>query len=79
MTEPSLDRRLASASTALQALEHLPKRNTAFVVVTQPFGSRILLTKDGNSLEVLMAAKKFSAGIIALLLFAIAWNWLLLM
>ncbi len=79
MTEPTLDQRLASAKEALQALEHPPKRNAAPLVVTQPFGSKILLTKDGNSLEILMPAKGFSADIIILILFAIAWNSYLVM
>jgi hypothetical protein len=74
MTQPSLERRFTSAKEALQALEHPPKRNTAPLVITQPFGSKILLTKDGNSLEILMPAKGFSADIVALILFAIAWN-----
>ena len=73
MTRPSLDRRLASATTALQALEQ-PQTDKAPLVVSQPSGSKIKLTQDANSLEILMPRKGFSAEIGTLILFAIAWN-----
>lgn len=73
MTEPSLDRRLASAQDALQALEQ-PQKDFAPLVVSKPFGSKIKLNKDANSLEILMPRKGFSAEIGTLILFAIAWN-----
>ena len=73
MIEPSLDRRLASATTALQALEQ-PQTDEAPIVVSQPSGSKIKLTADANSLEILMPRKGFSAEIGTLILFAIAWN-----
>lgn len=73
MSEPSLDRRLASAQDALQALEH-PEKDFAPLVVSQPFGSKIRLTKDANSLEILMPRKGFSGEIASLIVFAIAWN-----
>jgi serine/threonine protein kinase len=79
MTEPSLDRRLASAQSALQTLDRPSQRDTAPLVVTQPFGSRILLTKHANYLEILMPPKGFSADIVGLTLFAIAWNSFLVM
>lgn len=73
MIEPSLDRRLASATTALQALEQ-PQTDEAPLVVSKPSGSKIKLTADANSLEILMPRKGFSAEIGTLILFAIAWN-----
>jgi serine/threonine protein kinase len=73
MTEPSLDRRLASAQDARQALEQ-PQKDFAPLVVSKPFGSKIKLNKDANSLEILMPRKGFSAEIGTLILFAIAWN-----
>jgi serine/threonine protein kinase len=74
MTEPSLDRRLGSAKEALQALEQPPAKNSAPLVVKKPFGSKISLIKDEDSLEILMPRKGFSAEIVGLTLFAIAWN-----
>lgn len=73
MTQPSLDRRLASATTALQALEQ-PQTDEAPLVVSKPSGSKIKLTKDANSLDILMPCQGFSAGVGSLILFAIAWN-----
>lgn len=73
MTEPSLDRRLASAQDALQALEHPPQK-VASLVVSKPYGSKIKLTKNANSLEILMPRKGFSREVGSLIPFAIAWN-----
>lgn len=42
--------------------------------VTQPFGSKILLTKDGNSLEILLPRMRFTTDIVLGLTFVIAWN-----
>lgn len=78
MTEPSLDRRFASAQEALQALEQ-PQQIDAPLVMKQPFGSKILLTKHANSLEIIMPPKGFSSDIVGLTLFAIAWNSFLIM
>ncbi len=58
MCEPSLDRRSTSAFEALQALEQEQlTKNSAPLVVHKPPGSKILLTKDANSLEILIPAK----------------------
>ncbi len=73
MTQPSLDRRFASAQEALQALEQ-PSQNFAPLAVSKPFGSKIKLAKDANSLEILMPRKGFSPEIGTLIVFAIAWN-----
>lgn len=74
MTEPSLDKRLASAGEALQTLEQPQSRESAPLVLQKPIGSKILLTKDRNHLEVLIPAAGFSYDIIPTLLFAICWN-----
>ncbi len=79
MTEPSLDRRLGSAKKALQALEQPPAENSAPLVVKKPFGSKISLIKDQDFLEILMPRKGFSAEIVGLTLFAIAWNSFIVM
>ncbi|HEY9795902.1 MAG TPA: serine/threonine-protein kinase, partial [Leptolyngbyaceae cyanobacterium] len=57
MTQPSLDKRLTSAVEALQALEQPPQRDIAPIVVSKPTGSKVSLTKDANSLEILIPAK----------------------
>jgi serine/threonine protein kinase len=73
MTEPSLSRRFTSAREALQALERqLPGDITP--LVKKPFGSKVLLTKNPDSLELLMPSKGWSADIVYLTFFAIAWN-----
>ena len=74
MTEPSLDRRLASAQAALQALDLPIQKDFAPLVVSKPFGSKIRLTRDTDSLEILMPRKGFSAEVGSLIPFAIAWN-----
>jgi serine/threonine protein kinase len=57
MTQPSLDNRLTSAVEALQALEQPPQRDIAPIVVSKPTGSKVSLTKDAHSLEILIPAK----------------------
>ncbi len=74
MTQPSLDRRFTSAQEALQALDEPTPRNIPTLVASKPFGSKILLLLQANSLEIFMPAKGFSADIVTLTLFAIAWN-----
>lgn len=57
MTQPSIDRRFTSAVEALQALEQPPQPDTAPLVVTKPTGSKVSVTKDAHSLEILIPAK----------------------
>jgi serine/threonine protein kinase len=57
MTQPSLDKRLTSAVEALEALEQPPQRDIAPIVVSKPTGSKVSLTKDAHSLEILIPAK----------------------
>jgi len=60
MTQPSLNRRLASAKEAVEALEN-PRQPTDISMVRQkPFGSRIELKKNGENLEVVIPPKKLS-------------------
>jgi len=60
MTQPSLNRRLASAKEALEALEN-PRQPTDISMVRQkPFGSRIELKQDGENLEVVIPPKNLS-------------------
>lgn len=104
MTQPSLDRRLNSATEALQALEHRslidnpslelnrgdwygnsnnwirkkPQDEIA-PLLSKPSGSKILLTKDENYLEILMPPKGVGTEVVGLTLFTIAWNSFLVM
>jgi serine/threonine protein kinase len=60
MTEPTLEQRLASADRALQALEQEQlTTDNAPVVVIKPTGSKVLLTRNADSLEILLPPKGF--------------------
>lgn len=74
MTEPSLDRRLTSASAAGQALEQQISRNAAPLVVNKPTGSKVSLNKDVDSLEILISPAGFNLGLVFLCFFAVGWN-----
>ncbi|MEQ8463585.1 serine/threonine protein kinase [Coleofasciculus sp. E1-EBD-02] len=58
MTQPSLNRRLASAGEALKALAHPPQKADIFAGVEKPFGSRIKLKNNGDKLEILIPPKR---------------------
>ncbi|MBD1889787.1 serine/threonine-protein kinase [Coleofasciculus sp. FACHB-SPT9] len=75
MTHPSLNRRLASASEALQALkqEH-PTADSFPLVVKKPTGSKISLTKNADFIKISIPPKGLTASTIGLCFFAIAWN-----
>ncbi len=62
MTEPTLERRLASADKALQSLEQeqeQPTRDNAPLVVNKPKGSKVSLTKNADSLEIFLPPSGF--------------------
>ncbi|MBD2017080.1 serine/threonine protein kinase [Microcoleus sp. FACHB-53] len=71
MTQPSLDKHLTSAVEALQALEQPQQRDVAPLVVRQPSDSKISLTKNADSLEILIPAKglNFNTGLWFLIAF----------
>lgn len=73
MIEPSLERRLSSAAGAAAALEK-PQFRLPTLVVSKPDGSKIQLTKNGDSLEIIVPPTGFEPSIIFTGLFAIAWN-----
>lgn len=80
MTEPSLDRRLATAAQALQALSPLtPIASDAIAPLGKPSRSKIILNKNAETLEIILPPKGFSPDLVALALFAIAWNSFLVM
>jgi len=60
MTQPSLNRRLASAGEALKALKN-PRQQTDILAIRQkPFGSRIELKEDGENLEILIPRERWT-------------------
>lgn len=76
--QPSLDKRFPSAQKALQVLKNPPQLQQ-LQVVGKPLGSKVLLNKDIDSLEILIPAKGFSLGILMTTGFAIAWNSFILL
>ncbi len=78
MTEPCLVRRLKSASLALQALEKQALREDFSLVTTQPEGSKVVLTKKHNYLEIIIPPKGFSLGLLPLIGFAVIWDGFLM-
>ncbi|MEH2364111.1 serine/threonine protein kinase [Nostoc sp.] len=82
MIEPSLERRLSSATEAIStmgsayaALEKPQPTNLPALVVGKPDGSKIQLTKNGDSLEIIVPPTGFiDASILFTGLFAIVWN-----
>ncbi|MEA5623653.1 serine/threonine-protein kinase [Nostoc sp. UHCC 0251] len=74
MIEPSLERRFSSATQAIAALEKPQATNLPALVVSKPDGSKIQLTKNGDSLEIIIPPAGFDASIVFTGLFAIVWN-----
>lgn len=74
MIEPSLERRFSSAAIAIAALDKPQPINLPTLVVGKPDGSKIQLTKNGDSLEIIVPSAGFEPSIIFTGLFAIAWN-----
>jgi serine/threonine protein kinase len=71
ITEPSLERRLNSANKALEFLKNPQQRKQIVSAIAQPSGSEVVLTKNADSLEVLIPPKGWDFGSIALLSFSI--------
>jgi serine/threonine protein kinase len=78
MTEPGLERRLSSATEAIAALEKPQPINSPVLVVGKPYDSKIQLTKNGDSLEIIVPPAGFDSSIILTGLFAIVWNLFIL-
>ena len=71
--QPSLDRRFTSAQKALQGLK-VPPPVLERLVVTQPRGSKVILHKDVDSLEIIIPPTGFRLEMLNVLGFAIFWN-----
>ncbi|MFB2938214.1 serine/threonine protein kinase [Aerosakkonemataceae cyanobacterium BLCC-F154] len=74
MTEPSLNRRLTSAEAALKALENPLTQNSIFLITKKPSGSKVILNKKANFLDINIFESGVKPHIVFLILFAIAWN-----
>ncbi|MEH2117695.1 serine/threonine protein kinase [Nostoc sp.] len=74
MIEPSLERRFSSAAVALAALEKPQPTNSPALIVGKPDGSKIQLTKNWDSLEIIVPPDGFHPSILSTGLFAIVWN-----
>ncbi len=72
--QPNLDKRFTSAQQALQKLKNPPPVKENQVVVKKPAGSRVLLTKDIYSLEILIPLQGFRLEMLRLIGATIAWN-----
>jgi hypothetical protein len=73
MIEPSLEGRFSSAAGAIAALDK-PQATLPALVVRKPGGSKIQLTKNWDSLEIIIPPSGFHPSIVLTGLFAIAWN-----
>jgi serine/threonine protein kinase len=74
MTEPNLERRLPSAVKALEALEKPQAKYFPALSVTKPLGSKIMLIKTADTLEILIPPSGIKGSTVFMVLFAIAWN-----
>lgn len=74
MTEPNLDQRLASAPEALAALEQQRSRSSNSLVARKPSGSKVLLTKNVDMLEVLIPPAGLGRDGLLSVPVAIVWN-----
>ncbi|MBG1263318.1 serine/threonine protein kinase [Nostoc commune] len=74
MIEPSLEGRFSSAAGASAALEKPQATNLPALVARKPDGSKIQLTKNWDSLEIIIPPAGFHPSIVLTGVFAIAWN-----
>ncbi|BAZ29151.1 serine/threonine protein kinase [Cylindrospermum sp. NIES-4074] len=65
MTEPSLEKRLSSASEALKALNKPQFQNTTALTVIKPADSKIQLTKTKNTLEIIIPPVGFRTSTVS--------------
>ncbi|MCC5607306.1 serine/threonine protein kinase [Nostoc sp. CHAB 5834] len=73
MIEPSLEGRFSSAAGAIAALDK-PQATLPALVGSKPDGSKIQLTKNWDSLEIIIPPAGFHPSIVFTGFFAIAWN-----
>ncbi|MEH2445159.1 MAG: serine/threonine-protein kinase [Nostoc sp.] len=78
MIEPSLEGRFSSAAGAIAALEK-PQATLPALVGSKPDRSKIQLTKNWDSLEILIPPTGFHPSIVFTGVFVIAWNSFILL
>jgi serine/threonine protein kinase len=76
--EPNLDQRFSSVKEALGALQTLGAIEVS-AKLQQPAGSRVILKKSEELFQVILPPEGFSAKLIMLVPFAIAWNSFLIL
>ncbi|MCF2145817.1 serine/threonine protein kinase [Desmonostoc muscorum LEGE 12446] len=74
MTEPTLEKRFSSALKVLKALNKVQFENTTALTVGKPPGSKIQLTKNRDSVEILIPPVGFHVSLLSTSVFAITWN-----
>ncbi|MGK7949071.1 MAG: serine/threonine protein kinase [Xenococcaceae cyanobacterium] len=74
ITEPSLERRLRSATEALEALESQRPQKKPALVPSKPADTKVVLTKGNDRLEIYIPPKGFSVDLLPVIVFATAWN-----
>jgi serine/threonine protein kinase len=67
LTEPNLERRLASASDALHALEQHVVRKNQSLVPPRPPDSKVMVNKTRDTLEIVMPPKGFSSDLLPMI------------
>ncbi|MBD2022222.1 serine/threonine protein kinase [Leptolyngbya sp. FACHB-36] len=75
LTEPGLDRRLSSATEALQSLNAAKRRPPNAIAVPQPVGSDVQRTKTATALEILSPRKDISYRSLAAIALVIPVAW----
>ena len=78
MTQPILERRLKSASEALEALENKTPQNKYGSIPPKPTNSRVVLTKETESLQICIPSQGFRIDLLPQIGFAIIWNGFLI-
>ncbi len=79
MSEPALEKRLESAARALQVLQQETQRQQKLPLPVRPPGSKVILNKKRNFIEIIISAKGFTLGLIPTIIFTTIWNGLLVM
>lgn len=74
ITEPDLEQRFLTANEALTALEQPEYTEIKALTVGKPAGSKIKLTKNEDTLEIIIPPAGFQSSMIFLGFFAAFWN-----
>ena len=72
--QPSLDKRFTSVKQALQKLRNPPQPKENLPIAKKPYGSKVVLNKDINSLEIVIPSAGFKLGMLWSIIIAIAFD-----